>query len=91
MISLAEAKIHLRVVGDQDNDDIQQKITAADALIRDYLGFTAEQTAPAPVQAACLLLVGDLYENRERQQLIQLHNNPTYSLLLAPYRSYAPA
>jgi hypothetical protein len=42
---------------------------------------------PAPIQAAVLILVGDLYENRERQADRALHENTTYSLLLSPYRS----
>lgn len=51
-----------------------------------WLSPTADRlaaTMPAPVKAAILLQVGDLYENRERQGGDQ---NRTYERLLNPYR-----
>lgn len=44
---------------------------------------------PAPVDAAILLMVGDLYENREGQSDKALHRNQTYERLLNPYRVMA--
>ena len=48
------------------------------------------ESVPAAVKAAILLLVGDLYENREGQVLYpgQLHVNPTVNRLLDAYRVY---
>ena len=49
--------------------------------------FTAGySTAPAPLKAAVLLLVGDLYANREAKQETDLTSNPTVGRLLWPYR-----
>ena len=38
---------------------------------------------------AALLLVGELYEHRERQGERQLYKNATFDALLAPYRVFA--
>ena len=45
---------------------------------------------PDTVKQAILLMVGDLYENREANILYpgQLLNNPTYTTLLSGYRMY---
>jgi uncharacterized phiE125 gp8 family phage protein len=49
--------------------------------------FTAGYAAvPAPLKAAVLLLIGDLYANREAKQLADLGDNPTIKALLWPYR-----
>lgn len=44
---------------------------------------------PDAIQAACLLKVGDLYDNREGQQGTQLSQNATICALLAPYKLHA--
>ena len=43
----------------------------------------------APVEAAILLRVADLYENREAVTDRSLYDNPTFARLLAPYRVMA--
>ena len=89
MISLTEAKTHLRVDQDADDAAIVSMINAAEAATADYLNLTLadlEPSAPAPVKAAALLLVADLYENRERQNSEPLYRNQTYERLLNPYR-----
>lgn len=51
--------------------------------------FTAGYTAlPAAIQAAVLLLVGDLYANREAQQEVPLHENRAAERLLWPYKAF---
>jgi hypothetical protein len=75
LVTVCQAKEHLRVDFDTEDDDIELKIHAASAAILDYLDdarydFTdtsGELTADVPytVQAATLLMVGDLYKNRE--------------------------
>jgi len=49
-----------------------------------YTGNYSE--VPGDVKAACLLVVGDLFENRERQQTLQLYENHTASMILNKYR-----
>ena len=88
MIALEDAKVHLRVDHDDEDTLIERMIEAASAAALDYLnveGFDSNG-APAPVQAAVLLLVGDLYMNRERQADRQLFTSQTYERLLNPYR-----
>ncbi len=88
MIDLTEAKLHLRVDIDDDDTAIQTMIDAATAATLDYLnldGFDSNGM-PEPVKCATLLLIGDLYENRERQTEKPLFGNSTYERLLNPYR-----
>lgn len=87
MLTLAEAKLHCRVDGNDEDSLIESLIDAATVSIADYLNTptTAQFDSPA-IKAAALLLVGDLYANREAQSERPLHKNPTFERLLAPYR-----
>lgn len=49
-------------------------------------GYGAEADVPAPIKAAILLMVGDLYINREAKISNKLIPNHTAEMLLAPYR-----
>lgn len=87
MTTLTEAKAYLRVDTIDEDDTIQSMMDAAQAAACDYLGLDAlPDPLPAPIEAAILLAVGDLYENREAQADVQLFDNRTYTRLLAPYR-----
>jgi hypothetical protein len=73
LVTIEEAKGHLRANGVPIDvqADIQSKLDQATAIILDYLNTTAhwraitatwtEQTLPAPVHAAILLQVADLF------------------------------
>ncbi|EKU30770.1 hypothetical protein N879_07010 [Alcaligenes sp. EGD-AK7] len=94
MITLEEAKHHLRVIHDDEDAAIQAMIGTALAATADYMNWTPDQmadpaTVPAPVKSAMLLIVGDLYMNRELQADKQLFANRTYERLLNPYRLMA--
>ena len=66
MITLTEAKSHLRVDGDDEDDDIARKLTFAGSIIADYVGTTAATVIQSDViDAATLLVLGELYANRE--------------------------
>lgn len=55
------------------------------------LGFGADgDTVPAAIRAAILLLVGDLFENRQGQQEAALVGNTTVDALLWPHRLVRP-
>lgn len=89
MLILTDAKLHLRVDFTDDDALIQNLIDTATAATADYLDDTTlvlDSTAPAPVKAATLLMVADLYENREAQTERPLYVNATYERLLNPYR-----
>lgn len=69
LITLAEAKDHLRVVSDDDDSDVWLKAQAASDFIVDYLKDQADDTwdadsVPAPIKAAILMLLTDLHEFR---------------------------
>lgn len=87
MTTLVEVKQYLRVQHDEDDQFIERLIVAGEGHVEHYLGDDMPSPVPAPIKAAILLLVADLYENRERQQDVKLYRNPTFDLLLKPYRS----
>lgn len=96
MVTLDDAMMYLRVTHDVEDASIQDMIDAATDAAADYLNLTtSELTAamPAPVKAAILLQVADLYENRERQAsgegATAYYQNRTYERLLNPYRVMA--
>ena len=91
MLTLQDAKEHLRVDDCCEDMLIARLIDAATASVGDYINATEplDDTAPAPVKAAALLLVGDLYANRETLSERPLSENRLYERLLAPYRKYA--
>lgn len=89
MLTLEETKLHLRVDHDHEDSLIEALMLAATASSADYLNVPLEEldtTAPSPVKAATLMLVADLFENRESQSDRQFFKNPTYERLLNPYR-----
>ena len=85
--TLDETKLHLRVDGDAEDALIANLIDAAQAAVLDYLDRPSLPNSPA-VHAACLMLVGSLYENRETLSERPLHENRLFDRLLAPYRNY---
>lgn len=86
MVTLEEAKAHLRVDHDAEDELIEAYIDAAAAAVRDYTGAEFADPAPGPVRAAVLLMVGELYAHRERSTDRVIHLNQTYYALLNPYR-----
>lgn len=88
-VTLQEALDHVRQDLGAEDASIQAMIDAATAAAWDYLGVDLSDDMPAPVHAAILLQVGDLYENREaggQGTALQYFVNPTYERLLNPYR-----
>ena len=90
MPTLEQAKQHLRIDHYDEDDLILAMIDAATQSVADYLDMDVEDmqllATPAPVEAAILLRVADLFENREAQQPGPLIDNRTFIRLLAPYR-----
>ena len=92
MLTLAETKLHLRVDHDDEDALIAALMATATAACADYLNMEAADlvvAVPAPVKSAALLLVGDLYANREAQGDRQFYKNPTFENLLNPYRAHS--
>ena len=87
MLTLYEAKAHLRIDHNDEDELLQAYMDAAEQSVADYIGIELPAAMPAPVRAAILLRVADLYENREAVTDRSLYDNPTFARLLAPYRS----
>lgn len=83
-VTLDDVKAHLRISG-----------TAEDALLTNYANAAetyvirvADDTSSSDMlRAVILLLVGDLYENREANTEKVLSSNPTVDRLLATMRT----
>jgi uncharacterized phage protein (predicted DNA packaging) len=92
MLTLPETKLHLRVDHDDEDALISALIDTATAACADYLNMEAADlvvAVPAPVKSAALLLVGNLYENRESMSDRPYSKNPTFEALLNPYRVHS--
>ncbi len=93
ILSLATIKAHLR---------LDPASTSEDALLYLFAGSAAENASaftgidfstiyeiPFSIKAAMLLIIGDLWENREAQQPVQLHQNQIVTRLLQSYRDFS--
>jgi len=88
LVTLDQAKAHLRVDGDDEDALIE---TYADAAVRSCLKNTDRELVPqdaeAVFRAAALLTLGDFYANRESVVAGQSFGlSPTAEMLLGPYR-----
>lgn len=95
VVTLDEAKAHLRVDGSDDDADITLKLAAAEDAAAQALNRPipwmdaddAEVPVPASVKVAILLILGDLHAVREGSVIGATHAvNPTVERLLNPYR-----
>jgi len=89
MLTLDQTKLHLRIDHDDEDDLITGLMTAATAVCAHHLDLPVEQlttTTPSAIKSAALLLIGSLYQNRELTTDRATHLNPTFSMLLQPYR-----
>lgn len=89
IVTLTEIKEHLRINGMEEDTLLSTYADAAGEYVRAFTGASWEPlAAPASVAAAVLLLVGDLYENREAQTAAPLHANTAVERLLWPHRLF---
>ena len=90
LLTLDEAKLHCRIDHNDEDALLGALIATATAAVADYLNVTTvDSTAAAPVKSAALLLVGNLYENRESMSDRPYSKNPTFEALLNPYRVHS--
>lgn len=69
LMTLADAKLHLKIEDSDHDAEIQQKLDQASGIVADYLTTRYDPSwnwvnAPGPVKAAALLVLGDLWVNR---------------------------
>lgn len=88
MLTLPEIKSHLRIEGAEEDAILSLYASAALEYVNAFTrkDWTAETDIPASVRIGALLVVGDLYENREAQGPAALYANKTVERLLWPYR-----
>lgn len=93
-LTLDDAKAHLNVTFEADDDLITAKIKAAEGWIAQYVGdfaTTFPDGVPEPIKEAARQLVGHFYENREAT----LDGQHAYVLpfgvsdLIAPFRQWS--
>ena len=92
-VTLEQAKAHLRVLHSHDDAYITTLISIAAQHVLDYTDradddplFWSGSELKAPIMAAMLLLIGDMYANREAQTAAELKPNPAFERLLWSYR-----
>jgi hypothetical protein len=85
---LDDIKAHLRVTGTADDYLLSLYESAVREHIEELTGEPVVTPAPFALQAVALLLIADLYENREAQAAVALKANPTMDRLLFPFRSW---
>ena len=95
VLTLDEIKAHLRLDGSEDDAQLTLLSEAAEDYAAQYLGRSlpwlddlgAPVAVPASIRAALLLVIGDLYENREGAFVgVSRVDNPTVERLLHFYR-----
>ena len=65
LVTLTLAKKHLRVFHDDDDTEIEAYLAAAETIVEEYVDRAVYGSVTPAITAAILLLLGDLYENRE--------------------------
>ena len=65
IVSLEEAKQHLRVEHEEDDDILTTYLQQAQAAAEDYCRETFEDEAAEPVRLAVLLMASHFYEHRD--------------------------
>jgi len=86
-VSLEEAKRHIRVLHDFEDDIIGFYIDAAEAHIESIGVVYPDGPVPASLKAAQLLLVSHLFTNRDAVTESRVRTLPLgFDALTAPYR-----
>lgn len=65
VLTVDEAKQHLRIDYDEEDELIEKLILQAQAAAEDFCRVSFEEDVPEPVRLACLLFVSYHYENRD--------------------------
>ena len=88
LITLEEAKTHLRIEHDEEDEYLTGLIRQAQAAAEDYCRVSfPDEDPPEPVRLALLLFVGFYYENRGIPDMTTYKAmRMAFDALLYPYR-----
>lgn len=89
LVTLDQAKQHLRVDHDDDDTLIQLYMNAAHGRALEYCNrcdWPAAERARAAFLAAVLLIIGDLYASRDSGGAGAVKIHPAAAALIDPYR-----
>ena len=87
VVTVEEAKAHLRIQHDDEDAYITSLIEQSQATAEDYCRVTFDEKAPQAVRLAVLLMVSHYYENRDNpDKHIYLTMRMAFENLLYPHR-----
>jgi uncharacterized phage protein (predicted DNA packaging) len=87
MVSLADAKLYLRICNENEDDQIERLISAASGHLSSIGVDMTADPLPASVEQAQYLLIGHFYENREATAEIRIKEIAIgVDRLIAPYQ-----
>jgi len=90
VLTVDEAKQHLRIDYDEEDELIEKLITQAQAAAEDFCRVSFEENVPEPVRLACLLFVSYHYENRDIPDMTTYKSmRMAFEHLLYPHRDPA--
>jgi len=90
VLTVDEAKQHLRIEYDEEDELIEKLIAQAQAAAEDFCRVSFEENVPEPVRLACLLFVSYHYENRDIPDMTTYKSmRMAFEHLLYPHRDPA--
>lgn len=90
VLTVDEAKQHLRIDYDEEDELIEKLIAQAQAAAEDFCRVSFEENVPEPVRLACLLFVSYHYENRDIPDMTTYKSmRMAFEHLLYPHRDPA--
>jgi len=90
VLTVDEAKQHLRIDYDEEDELIEKLIAQAQAAAEDFCRVSFEEDVPEPVRLACLLFVSYHYENRDISDMTTYKSmRMAFEHLLYPHRDPA--
>jgi uncharacterized phage protein (predicted DNA packaging) len=90
VITVDEAKAHLRVQYEDEDSYITSLIEQVQSAAEDYCRVTFDENAPQAVRLAVLLMVSHYYENRDNpDKQVYLTMRMAFENLLYPHRDMA--
>lgn len=85
MVTLEEAKAHIKVEHDTEDALIQTYLDAAEGFVRRYCGQDFEDGVPPVIKVACMMVLAGMYENRQSVIMADRASSFTVNRLVYDY------